>query len=150
MRLLIGLVRLLGLALAFAAFGCFAPGDPPACGLRCGPGGLCPDGTSCQDDGYCHLPGSPRCGDAAVVEDGGDPPDAALHDGGGVDAAEDAASTPAVISVFAGPRSTCFVRADKSAWCMGANDVGQLGDGSQIARHVPTRVPGSFRTIRPA
>ncbi|WP_445258251.1 cutinase family protein [Nocardioides aurantiacus] len=42
-------------------------------------------------------------------------------------------------TVAAGSLSTCGVQTDGTAWCWGANDFGQLGQGSTTDRSVPTR-----------
>lgn len=42
--------------------------------------------------------------------------------------------------IDAGRHHTCGVRRDATAWCWGANDVGQVGDGSDLDRLVPTPV----------
>jgi hypothetical protein len=51
--------------------------DPtfPACTVHCGTGAVaCPDGLSCQPDGYCHADPSERCNlptdDGGIVDDG--------------------------------------------------------------------------------
>ncbi len=37
-------------------------------------------------------------------------------------------------------KSTCAIKKDNSLWCWGKNTSGQLGDGTKIERHVPTRL----------
>jgi alpha-tubulin suppressor-like RCC1 family protein len=51
---------------------------------------------------------------------------------------------PGVIAVSAGARHTAFLRADGSLWTMGANDQGQLGDGTTTARTQPVQVASSI------
>jgi hypothetical protein len=78
----------LSLSLSMLVAGCFNPSQPP-CSFACGDNGSCPDDYMCLSDGYCHFKGmSGECGysDAAVVTDGGAPPDltpAIDIDGGG-------------------------------------------------------------------
>lgn len=54
-------------------------------------------------------------------------------------AASPAAATPVATDVSAGRTHTCAV-IDAGAWCWGANDLGQLGDGTQTDRSIPTKV----------
>lgn len=41
---------------------------------------------------------------------------------------------------ISGAIHTCGVRTSGSLWCFGANDEGQLGDGTSVGRTLPTRV----------
>jgi alpha-tubulin suppressor-like RCC1 family protein len=50
-----------------------------------------------------------------------------------------------VTALAAGLTHSCAVEADGRAHCWGANDAGQLGDGSRTERAVPTSVSGSLR-----
>jgi hypothetical protein len=74
-------VALLALAGAAAIAACYQPSFE-ACGVRCEPGGGCPDETSCGLDGFCHGGGeaatctSVPTPDAMLLDDGGTPPDA--------------------------------------------------------------------------
>jgi hypothetical protein len=43
-------------------------------------------------------------------------------------------------SVYAGAHNACGTRTDGSAWCWGANDRGNLGDGTTEPRATPVRV----------
>ena len=43
-------------------------------------------------------------------------------------------------SVSASTSNTCATRTDGSLWCWGANDVGQVGDGTTTQRTAPVRV----------
>lgn len=43
-------------------------------------------------------------------------------------------------SITTGNGHTCAIRSDRTAWCWGHNDYGQLGDGSFINRRVPVQV----------
>ncbi|MBI4943854.1 MAG: hypothetical protein HY830_24185 [Actinobacteria bacterium] len=49
--------------------------------------------------------------------------------------------------VSAGDAHTCAVGTDRSLWCWGANDHGQLGIGTQVDSAVPVRVNGSWRSV---
>ena len=44
------------------------------------------------------------------------------------------------LSISAGGNHTCGVTTDRAIYCWGANATGQLGDGTQTDRSVPTRV----------
>ena len=50
-------------------------------------------------------------------------------------------------AIAAGGGFSCGIR-QATAFCWGRNDWGQLGDGSQIERHVPTRVAGANTWVR--
>jgi alpha-tubulin suppressor-like RCC1 family protein len=52
------------------------------------------------------------------------------------------AGAPSAVDVSAGERHTCIVSADGSAWCWGANESGQLGDGTVTDRGTPVQVLG--------
>lgn len=41
----------------------------------------------------------------------------------------------------------CGIQPDRSGWCWGANDWGQVGDGTTTERHVPTKLPGEWLSI---
>ncbi len=43
---------------------------------------------------------------------------------------------------------TCVVKRDKTVWCWGANDRGQLGNGTQVESPVPVQVTGIDDAIR--
>ena len=49
--------------------------------------------------------------------------------------------------LIAGWNHTCGLRSGEG-FCWGANSAGQIGDGSQVDRLVPTSVPGSFQAHR--
>ncbi|MEU8662654.1 hypothetical protein AB0C31_38990, partial [Actinoplanes philippinensis] len=58
-----------------------------------------------------------------------------------------ASATPAAgaaiwADVAAGAYHTCAIRDDRSAWCWGSNDHGELGDGTTLRRTRPVRVGG--------
>ena len=50
-------------------------------------------------------------------------------------------------SVAAGGAHSCASRTDASVWCWGANDSGQLGDGTTIDRALPAKVAGAAGTV---
>src|SRR5262249_40296759 len=52
------------------------------------------------------------------------------------------ASLGEVAEVAVGRAHSCARLGDGSVWCWGANDYGQLGDGTMTARVTPTRVAG--------
>ncbi len=55
--------------------------------------------------------------------------------------------TGAAIGVSAGGVHSCADLADGSVWCWGANDSGQLGDGTTVDRPTPARVAGAAGTV---
>jgi alpha-tubulin suppressor-like RCC1 family protein len=50
------------------------------------------------------------------------------------------ASSQCIGAVSLGIQYGCLVRTDGTAWCWGANDKGQLGDGTTVDRTSPTQV----------
>ncbi|MBG0738877.1 chromosome condensation regulator RCC1 [Paeniglutamicibacter antarcticus] len=48
-------------------------------------------------------------------------------------------------SLISRGNSSCAIDADKTAWCWGANDHGQLGDGTTTNRSVPVKVHGTAK-----
>lgn len=50
------------------------------------------------------------------------------------------ANLTGIATISAGVAHTCAVTRTGAAWCWGANDRGQLGDGSRTERHTPVRV----------
>jgi alpha-tubulin suppressor-like RCC1 family protein len=107
MRLLIGMI-------ALAA--CYSPPSASDCAVRCEvPDGPCPEGTTCQADGFCHA-----SADEEACTGG---PGANLH------------------GLSAGRGFTCGIDSDQQLWCWGANAFGQLGIGSEELRvEVPVQV----------
>lgn len=53
-------------------------------------------------------------------------------------------------ALAAGSAHTCGVTPEGDIYCWGANDVGQLGDGTRVSRTAPVRVagPASYRAVR--
>jgi alpha-tubulin suppressor-like RCC1 family protein len=47
-----------------------------------------------------------------------------------------------VEQLVAGSSNVCAKRTDRTFWCWGWNDDGQLGDNTYVDRHVPQQVPG--------
>jgi hypothetical protein len=58
-------------ALVLAAGCSFSPGSAESCKIRCGTGGLCPDGMTCSAQGLCAGSDRPNC----LPRDGGTPAD---------------------------------------------------------------------------
>ncbi|MGH7678164.1 MAG: hypothetical protein ACRENU_06835, partial [Gemmatimonadaceae bacterium] len=54
-------------------------------------------------------------------------------------------TAPAFTSMSVGGSHACALSADGTAYCWGANNLGQLGDSSQTRRNTPTRVAGDLR-----
>lgn len=50
----------------------------------------------------------------------------------------------ASISTGLGAASSCGIATDGKAWCWGANDMGQLGNGNRVDRSFPGRVAGNY------
>jgi alpha-tubulin suppressor-like RCC1 family protein len=46
------------------------------------------------------------------------------------------------VSVSAGPQHSCALASDRTVWCWGADDVGQLGDYGEYAAYAPRPVAG--------
>lgn len=47
-----------------------------------------------------------------------------------------------VVQIAAGTSSSYALRADGTVWAWGANEAGELGDGTDIERHQPVQIPG--------
>ncbi|MFI5099186.1 MAG: RCC1 domain-containing protein [Actinomycetes bacterium] len=45
-----------------------------------------------------------------------------------------------VVQAAAGDDFTCAVRTDRTVWCWGANEYGQLGDSTTDSRELPVQV----------
>jgi alpha-tubulin suppressor-like RCC1 family protein len=45
-----------------------------------------------------------------------------------------------VVGIALGQNHTCAYKDDGSVWCWGANGTGQVGDGTQVNKLVPTQV----------
>jgi len=76
----------------------------------------------------------------------------ALGDGEPVSSASSAHPTPIAVAgglqfrqVSAGSFATCGVTTDYHAYCWGANELGELGDGTTIDRGAPVPVAGGLR-----
>ena len=50
----------------------------------------------------------------------------------------------ASISTGLGAATTCGIATDGKAWCWGADDVGQLGNGNRVERAFPGKVAGNY------
>jgi len=51
------------------------------------------------------------------------------------------------VAIGVGQSHSCAVRRDGTLWCWGANDSGQLGDGTRVYRSVPAVVPGLTNVV---
>ena len=56
----------------------------------------------------------------------------------------DATSRPGFDFDRFGAASSCRIATDGKAWCWGANDTGQLGNGNRVERSFPGRVAGNY------
>ena len=52
-----------------------------------------------------------------------------------------------VVGVFGGASHTCAIKSGGSVYCWGKNTNGQLGDGTNVDKHVPTPVYGPLSGI---
>lgn len=52
------------------------------------------------------------------------------------------ADAPAFVEVVVGTAFACGLSAEGAAWCWGANEIGQLGDGTRVDRSTPAPVQG--------
>lgn len=101
------MVRALLLAAAVAlASGCYA--SPPDCAIRCGTGGACPSGSSCDEQGWCRAGEAitscaAALADASADDDAGMVADASGPDAGCSAIACDDGTTP--LGVIAGDDS---------------------------------------------
>jgi alpha-tubulin suppressor-like RCC1 family protein len=64
-----------------------------------------------------------------------------------VDAPAAVALPAAATGISAGGSHSCASLGDASVWCWGANDSGQLGDGTTIDRATPARVAGASGAV---
>lgn len=123
--------------------------------------GVCPDGLACVND-VCVASGPPAatCTSAigagvshacAVRDDGtawcwGSNNFGQLGDGSTTDRDAPvqvaAPGLPKLVAIAGGLEHTCAVGADKTVWCWGHNNVGQLGNGSTSDEHAPVAVAG--------
>jgi alpha-tubulin suppressor-like RCC1 family protein len=87
----------------------------------------------CEPAGYCSFADSSCPGSGRRYGDQGSGPSS----GECV-----AAGTSCIQKLALGIEHTCALRDDGTAWCWGANDKGQLGDGTTTTRTVPTKVAG--------
>ena len=52
-----------------------------------------------------------------------------------------------VVALAAAGQSTCALTTSGERWCWGANDAGQLGDGTRVDRAMPTLVEIGVRRL---
>jgi alpha-tubulin suppressor-like RCC1 family protein len=57
------------------------------------------------------------------------------------------AGLPKVTRIAAGSRHACALGADEKLYCWGENSLGELGDGTTVARAVPAAVPGLSEVV---
>ena len=67
--------------------------------------------------------------------------------GANVDAPAAVTLPAAATGISAGGAHSCANLSDASVWCWGANDSGQLGDGTTVDRPTPARVAGATGTV---
>jgi alpha-tubulin suppressor-like RCC1 family protein len=129
-------------ALAAASFGCSFRASLDGTRYRCNDGHGCPAGSRCVA-GFCE--GEPAASDGGV-------PDAAPDAGeDATDAAPaDAGPEASVPQVIAGYYHTCAVLASGGLKCWGANDRGQLGDGTASPHPTPVAVSGPLERVAAA
>jgi alpha-tubulin suppressor-like RCC1 family protein len=121
-----------GAALAvwvLCAVGCYSPGLGD-CAVQCTAAATaCPSGLTCDvAEGYCQASVASVCG--LVPGDDGGTPDAPVVPPGD--------ETYTAIAV--GEQHSCAVRDDKTMWCWGRGEEGQLGDGLRQRRARPVQV----------
>lgn len=100
--------------------------------------------------GEAHSCGRTAAGDASCW---GDPDAGTLGDGRLVATTGQVSPVPVVTgngftSLYAGYYRTCGIKADFTTWCWGYNNRGQLGDGTTVARGVPTLIPFTGYALR--
>jgi len=99
---------------------CYSPPAAEHCAIQC-PDGVCPEGSTCMADGYCHAPDeSPDCGGAAAQG----------------------------AEIRVGGLHTCAIVGDGQLACWGANRSGELGPATaepRIAQAALVEVEGVDR-----
>jgi hypothetical protein len=123
-------------------FGSVTAGGNHTCGVTT-------DGALfCWGAGYLGTPVQVVREGFTQVQAGGDRTCALATDGRphcwtpSVDAVPEPVGTVQLTQLAVGPRSACGLDAGGDAWCWGANDWGQLGDGTRNASLVPVAVSG--------
>ncbi|PKN48103.1 MAG: hypothetical protein CVU59_00365 [Deltaproteobacteria bacterium HGW-Deltaproteobacteria-17] len=128
-------------------------------GLTCEALGFYGGQLACGDDctldaAACEAAG--RCGDGLIQEAWGETCDASNLGGQtcqtlgfatgslfcGADCAFDTGACFNWTSIATGGVHTCAIGPDATVWCWGANDYGQLGDGTNLDSLVPVQVTG--------
>jgi len=95
----------------------------------------CVDGKGasgvCESNGYCSFADTACAGTERRYSAGaGDQANACVA----------AAATGCISDLVGGDQHFCAVRSDGTVWCWGANDAGQLGDGTTMDRAAPVQV----------
>jgi alpha-tubulin suppressor-like RCC1 family protein len=99
----------------------------PACADECCGATPAAAGTPCSDHGGVVCDGKGAC--VACVNS---------LDCSGI-CVNGACNDPVALAVPGGYNHACAILADGSVWCWGANESGEIGDGTQTQRNVPTR-----------
>jgi alpha-tubulin suppressor-like RCC1 family protein len=86
----------------------------------------------CESDGYCSFADSSCTGTSRRYADSAGP--------GVANTCVAATNDACVADLAGGDQHFCMVRSDGTVWCWGANDAGQLGDGTTQDRATPTQV----------
>jgi alpha-tubulin suppressor-like RCC1 family protein len=152
--------RALAMVCALVA-GCALDANYDGTTFECGAGASCPTGYSCLADRCVpDAPPPPTCATAvgtgfnhacAIRNDGtawcwGQNTSGQLGDGTTIDrtspVAVVATGLPKLSAIAGGQAHTCAIGNDHSVWCWGANESGELGNGTMSDNHTPVKVTG--------
>jgi alpha-tubulin suppressor-like RCC1 family protein len=154
-------LAVLGAAMCAALAGCSLDANYDGTTFACGAGATCPTGYACVADRCVPAaPPPPTCAIAvgtgndhacAIRGDGtawcwGQNSSGQLGDGTTTDRASPVAvvatGLPKLTAIAGGQAHTCAIGADKTVWCWGANESGELGNGKTSDNHTPVPVTG--------